>query len=55
MHGYFMDIRLYRKAKGTVESFDYESFKKKKIKEKLDEGKTNRAPVVVSWENENNS
>ncbi|ODN02846.1 Nucleolar protein 10 [Orchesella cincta] len=42
MHGYFMDMRLFRKAKALVQPFQFEDFKKKKIKEKLQEERTSR-------------
>ena len=45
MHGYFMDNRLYGKAKAIAEPFSYEDFKKKKIKEKLEEERTSRITV----------
>lgn len=47
MHGYFMDVRLYKKAKSLTEPFDFEKYKSKKIKEKLDEEKTNRVQIQV--------
>lgn len=50
MHGFFIDYRLYRKAKSAAEPFDFEQFKKKKIREKLDEGVTNRVKVEVSFQ-----
>lgn len=49
MHGYFMDVRLYRKAKSAAEPFDFEQYKKKKIREKMDEEKTNRVKVQVRF------
>lgn len=49
MHGFFVDIRLYKKAKSAAEPFDFEKYKKKKISEKLDEGVTNRVKVEVSY------
>jgi ribosome biogenesis protein ENP2 len=47
MHGYFMDVRLYRKAKSIIEPFEFEKYKSKKIKEKLDEEKQNRVQIRV--------
>lgn len=49
MHGFFVDIRLYKKAKSAAEPFDFEDYKKNKISEKLDEGVTNRVKVEVSF------
>eukprot|EP00118_Oscarella_pearsei_P003857 m.16028 g.16028 ORF g.16028 m.16028 type:complete len:676 (+) comp26690_c0_seq2:18-2045(+) len=42
MHGYFMDIRLYRKAKSIAEPFAYEEYRKKKIQRKIEEGRASR-------------
>lgn len=46
MHGYFMDIRLYKKAKLITEPFNFEEFKQRKIKEKLDKERENRTKVI---------
>ena len=46
MHGYFMDIRLYKKAKLITEPFNFEEFKQRKIKEKLDKERENRIKVI---------
>ena len=45
MHGYFMDNRLYGKAKAIAEPFSYDDFKKKKVKEKLEEERQSRITV----------
>jgi len=45
MHGYFMDNRLYGKAKAIAEPFSYDDFKKKKVKEKLEEERKSRITV----------
>jgi len=45
MHGFFMDNRLYGKAKAIAEPFSYDDFKKKKIKEKLDAERQSRIAV----------
>lgn len=42
MHGYFMDIRLYKKAKNVADPFEFEQYRKKKIKDKIEEERTNR-------------
>lgn len=47
MHGYFVDIRLYRKAKSTIEPFAYEQFRMKKIREKIESERSNRVQVQV--------
>uniref|UniRef100_A0A2S2PPP6 Nucleolar protein 10 n=1 Tax=Schizaphis graminum TaxID=13262 RepID=A0A2S2PPP6_SCHGA len=45
MHGYFVDIRLYRKAKSVAEPFAYEEYRRKKIREKIESERTNRVQV----------
>jgi ribosome biogenesis protein ENP2 len=47
MHGYFMDMRLYRKAKSAVQPFEFDDFKKRKIREKLQEERANRVKLNV--------
>eukprot|EP00752_Nemacystus_decipiens_P011789 g10460.t1 len=37
MHGYFMDMKLYTRLKAVSEPFAYEEYRKKKVKEKMDE------------------
>lgn len=48
MHGYFMDMRLFRKAKALVQPFQFDEFKKKKIREKLQEERVSRLKFNVS-------
>ena len=45
MHGFFMDNRLYGKAKAIAEPFSYDDFIKKKIKEKLEEERQSRITI----------
>jgi ribosome biogenesis protein ENP2 len=45
MHGFFVDIRLYRKAKSVAEPFAFEEYKRKKVREKIEEDRTNRVKV----------
>jgi ribosome biogenesis protein ENP2 len=45
MHGYFMDIRLYRKAKLVNEPFNFDEFKKSKIREKIEKERENRVKI----------
>lgn len=47
MHGYFMDMRLFRKAKALVQPFQFDEFKKKKIREKLQEERSSRLKLNV--------
>ncbi|EDO37775.1 predicted protein [Nematostella vectensis] len=42
MHGFFMDMRLYQKAKTIAEPFAYEEYRKKRIQEKIEEERANR-------------
>eukprot|EP00903_Cladosiphon_okamuranus_P021876 g20111.t1 len=37
MHGYFMDMKLYTRLKAVSEPFAYEEYRKKKVKDKMDE------------------
>lgn len=46
MHGYFMDIRLYKKAKLLNDPFNFEEFKNRKIKEKLETERENRVKIA---------
>lgn len=42
MHGYFIDIRLYHKAKSIAEPFAFEEYRKKRIQDKIEEERANR-------------
>ena len=46
MHGFFVDIRLYKKAKSVADPFAFEEYRKKKIKEKLDATRDNRVKLA---------
>ncbi|CAD1472939.1 unnamed protein product, partial [Heterotrigona itama] len=45
MHGYFMDIRLYRKARDVTKPFEFEHYKKKKIQQKIEEIRGSRVQI----------
>uniref|UniRef100_T1JGF9 NUC153 domain-containing protein n=1 Tax=Strigamia maritima TaxID=126957 RepID=T1JGF9_STRMM len=45
MHGYFVDARLYRKAKSADVSFNYSEYRQKRIREKLDAERTSRVKI----------
>lgn len=45
MHGYFMDIRLYKKAKLMNDPFNFDEFKQRKIKEKIEKERENRVKI----------
>lgn len=48
MHGYFMDIRLYRKARDVIKPFEFEQYKKQKIREKIEEEAVSRIQVFFN-------
>ena len=45
MHGFFIDIRLYHKAKNASDPFAYEEYRKKKIKSKMESERADRVVV----------
>lgn len=45
MHGYFIDVRLYRKAKSVADPFEFETYRKRKIRETIEKDRTNRVQV----------
>lgn len=45
MHGYFMDIRLYKKAKTVANPFEFDEYRKKKIRETIEKERANRVQV----------
>ncbi|XP_061897734.1 nucleolar protein 10 [Entelurus aequoreus] len=45
MHGYFMDIRLYHKVKSLANPFAFEEYRKDKIRQKIEETRTQRVQV----------
>ncbi|KAG5266119.1 hypothetical protein AALO_G00249990 [Alosa alosa] len=45
MHGFFMDIRLYHKVKTMVNPFAYDEYRKDKIRQKIDESRTQRVQL----------
>ena len=42
MHGFFMDINLYNRVRAVANPFEYEQYRKKKIKERLEEKQSSR-------------
>lgn len=48
MHGYFIDIRLYNKAKLLTQPFAFENYKAKKLREKVDEERETRTLINKS-------
>ena len=45
LHGYFVDYRLYSKAKDLIAPFSFDQFKKDKVKEKIQSERTNRLKI----------
>lgn len=45
MHGFFLDIRLYHKAKSLADPFAFEKYRKTKIKQKIEEDRVNRVKL----------
>ncbi|WAR24779.1 NOL10-like protein, partial [Mya arenaria] len=45
MHGFFLDMRLYHKAKSIAEPFAFDQYRKQKIREKIDAERANRVTV----------
>ncbi|KAG8227062.1 hypothetical protein J437_LFUL013246 [Ladona fulva] len=45
MHGYFVDVRLYRKALAIADPFAYDRYKKRKIKEHIEEERKSRVQL----------
>ncbi|XP_059163075.1 nucleolar protein 10-like [Physella acuta] len=45
MHGFFMDMRLYHKAKAVADPFAYEKYRKTKVREKIEQDRTNRVQL----------
>lgn len=50
MHGYFIDVRLYNKAKTFTQPFAYENYKQRKLLEKIDGERENNAVIKKSKE-----
>jgi ribosome biogenesis protein ENP2 len=42
MHGFFMDAALHRRAKAVIEPFEYETYRKDKIKKAIEERRATR-------------
>uniref|UniRef100_A0A8C2FJ05 Nucleolar protein 10 n=1 Tax=Cyprinus carpio TaxID=7962 RepID=A0A8C2FJ05_CYPCA len=45
MHGFFMDIRLYHKVKTMANPFAYEEYRKDRIRQKIEESRTQRVQL----------
>mmetsp|Transcript_8123 Transcript_8123/g.10319 ORF Transcript_8123/g.10319 Transcript_8123/m.10319 type:complete len:824 (+) Transcript_8123:98-2569(+) len=48
MHGFFVDIGLYNKIRAVANPFEYEEYRKKKVREKMEEKRASRiAPKKI--------
>ncbi|XP_063376224.1 nucleolar protein 10 isoform X1 [Cydia fagiglandana] len=45
MHGYFVDVRLYKRAKSIADPFAFEEYKKRKIREKIEQDRPSRIKI----------
>lgn len=45
MHGFFIDIRLYTKAKSAVEPFAFDKYRKEKIRQQIEADRPNRLQI----------
>ncbi|CAG9784447.1 unnamed protein product [Diatraea saccharalis] len=45
MHGYFVDVRLYKRAKSIADPFAFEEYKKRKIREKIEQERPSRLKI----------
>jgi ribosome biogenesis protein ENP2 len=46
MHGFFIDMKLYNKLRAVSKPFEYEEYRKQKLKEKIDEKRGSRISVI---------
>lgn len=45
MHGYWMDMRFYNKLRAIAEPFEFEEYRKSKIKERIEKERNTRISV----------
>ncbi|XP_037024308.1 nucleolar protein 10 [Bradysia coprophila] len=45
MHGFFIDIRLYNKARSVVEPFEFDKYRKEKVRQKIESSRPNRLTI----------
>lgn len=48
MHGFFMDMKLYTKAKSVSNPHAFEQYRRNKVKQKLEDERTNRVQLLNS-------
>lgn len=46
LHGYFLDNRLYKKARNLVQPFAYDAYRQQRIQQKLDAERQSRIGIV---------
>ncbi|XP_050312689.1 nucleolar protein 10 [Anthonomus grandis grandis] len=46
MHGYFLDVRLYKRAKSVAEPFEFRDYRRKKIREAIDREREGRGVQI---------
>ena len=46
LHGYFLDNRLYKKARDLVQPFAYDAYRQQRIQQKLDAERQSRIGIV---------
>ncbi len=46
MHGFFVDNRLYNKAKNLTQPFAYEAYRQQRLTQKMEEERKSRIAVV---------
>jgi ribosome biogenesis protein ENP2 len=46
MHGFFIDNRVYQKAKAIVDPFAYDAYREKRVAQKLEEERKSRISLV---------
>lgn len=46
MHGFFVDLRLYEKAKAIANPFEFDEYKKQMIQKKIEEKRSSRISAI---------
>jgi ribosome biogenesis protein ENP2 len=46
MHGYFVDLRLYEKAKAIANPFEFDEYKKQMVQKKIEEKRSSRISAL---------
>lgn len=48
MHGFFVDIRLYKKAKDAIEPFAFDKYRKEKIRQQIEANRPSRLKIKTN-------